>query len=113
MVIDAKSDGKILPFIGHHVGSCHVGGDNDVPLFRLFFGQPLVEMGIFGGDFGIAEHMGGLSQLPQPPAQQCGGANGVPVGTAVGKNGKPIMSQKELSRFSPRQCLHRVLPRGS
>ena len=93
-----------------HLGRRYVHRDDGVSFLHPGLGQPLVEPGKPGSDFFIFQHMGGLAQLPQPPAQSGRAADGVPVRAAVGQNGKMVVFQKKTRRISSRQNLHRVLP---
>ena len=93
---------------GQHLRGRHVHRDDGVALLCPGLGQPLMEPRKPGRHFFVDKHMGGLAQLPQPPAQSGRAADGVPVRAAVGQNGEMVVFQKKPRRISSRQNLHRV-----
>ena len=99
--------------LGHHAGGGGIHADQRIPSLRRVLGQARVEPGEAVGNLRIFQHMGSLSQLPQPQAQGGGGAGGVSVRAAVGQNGIVIPFQQETGSLSPRQCHHRGSPQGS
>ena len=110
MVVDAQGNlPQQRPEIRRqHLRGRHVHRDDGVAFLHPWLGQPLMEPRKPGRHFFVDKHMGGLAQLPQPPAQSGRAADGVPVRAAVGQNGEMVVFQKKTRRISSRQNLHRV-----